>query len=104
MTVQVVFSRNHTPGSILLRGFLWSPWSHCALVDGGTAIEAAAFHGVRERPALAHRINTAVNGSGASSSGGNGGSRFGNDSNGAGGKVIFTILNFKCRIRGKGLC
>lgn len=50
MTVQVVFSRNHTPGSILLRGFLWSPWSHCALVDGDTVIEAAAFHGVRERP------------------------------------------------------
>ena len=50
MTVQVVFSRNHTPGSVLLRGFLWSPWSHCAVVDGGMVIEAAAFHGVRERP------------------------------------------------------
>lgn len=50
MTVQVVFSRNHTPGSILLRAALWSPWSHCALVDGDTVIEAAAFHGVRERP------------------------------------------------------
>ena len=50
MTVQVVFSRNHAPGSILLRGLLWSPWSHCALVDGDMVIEAAAFHGVRERP------------------------------------------------------
>lgn len=50
MTVQVVFSRNHTPGSILLRAALWSPWSHCALVDGDTVIEAAAFRGVRERP------------------------------------------------------
>ena len=66
------------------------------LVEAGLA---AVSH-----PALAHRINTAVNGSGASSSGGNGGSRFGNGSNSAGGKVIFTILNFKCRIRGKGLC
>lgn len=52
MTVRVVFSRNHTPGSILLRAALWSPWSHCAIVDGDTVIEAAAFHGVRERPLL----------------------------------------------------
>lgn len=50
MNVQVVFSRNHSPGSLLLRTFLWSPWSHCALVDGDMVIEAAAFHGVRERP------------------------------------------------------
>lgn len=50
MSVQVVFSRNHSPGSLLLRTFLWSPWSHCALVDEDAVIEAAAFHGVRERP------------------------------------------------------
>lgn len=47
---RVIFTRNHTPGSILLRTFLWSPWSHCAIVDGEEVIEAAAFGGVRARP------------------------------------------------------
>lgn len=50
MSVQVVFSRNHSLGSLLLRTFLWSPWSHCALIDGNNVIEAKAFHGVVERP------------------------------------------------------
>lgn len=49
MTVRVVFTRNHSPGSVLLRALLWSKWSHCAIVDGDHVIEAAAFHGVRER-------------------------------------------------------
>lgn len=50
MTVQVVFTRSHAIGSLLLRTALWSPWSHCAIVDGEEVIEAAAFGGVRARP------------------------------------------------------
>ena len=50
MTVQVIFTRSHAVGSILLRAALWSPWSHCAIIDGDEVIEAAAFGGVRVRP------------------------------------------------------
>lgn len=50
MTVQVIFTRSHAIGSLLLRTALWSPWSHCAIVDGEEVIEAAAFGGVRARP------------------------------------------------------
>ena len=50
MSVQVVFTRSHAIGSLLLRTALWSPWSHCAIVDGEEVIEAAAFGGVRVRP------------------------------------------------------
>lgn len=49
-SVRVVFTRRHALGSVLLRAALWSAWSHCAIVDGDRIIEAAAFHGVRERP------------------------------------------------------
>lgn len=48
-TITVVFSRRHHVGSVLLRAALWSPWSHCALVDGDRVLEAAAPHGVRAR-------------------------------------------------------
>lgn len=50
MSVQVLFTRSHALGSVLLRTALWSPWSHCAIVDGEEVIEAAAFGGVRVRP------------------------------------------------------
>ena len=50
MTVRVVFCRRHHPGSLLLRTFLWSGWSHCAIVDGDEVIEAVAPDGVRTRP------------------------------------------------------
>lgn len=50
MTVRVVFCRRHHLGSLLLRTFLWSGWSHCAIVDGDEVIEAAAPGGVRARP------------------------------------------------------
>lgn len=53
MSVQVVFSRNHKIGSIILRTFLWSGWSHCAIVDGDEVIEAVAGVGVRVRPLAA---------------------------------------------------
>lgn len=49
-TVKVIFSRRAQLGSLLMRVFMWSAWSHCALVDGDQVIEAAMFHGVRERP------------------------------------------------------
>lgn len=49
-TVKVIFSRRAQLGSLLLRTFMWSAWSHCALVDGDQVIEAAMFHGVRARP------------------------------------------------------
>lgn len=49
-TVRIVFSRRRNLGSVLLRTFLWSAWSHCAIVDGDHVIEAAAPHGVLRRP------------------------------------------------------
>ena len=50
MTVKVIFTRRHHIGTIILRAFLWSKWSHCALVDGDEVIEAVAGVGVRTRP------------------------------------------------------
>lgn len=49
-TVRVIFTRRRHPGSLLLRAFLWSAWSHCALIDGEHIIEAAATGGVKFRP------------------------------------------------------
>lgn len=48
--IRVVFSRRHHIGTIVLRAFLWSEWSHCAIIDGDEVIEAAAPDGVRTRP------------------------------------------------------
>lgn len=48
-TVSVIFTRTNTVLSFLLQMFLWSPWSHCAIIDGNEIIEAAAKHGVRRR-------------------------------------------------------
>lgn len=56
MSVRVIFTRRHHIGTIVLRGFLWSKWSHCAIIDGDRVIEAAAPDGVRTRP-LADLIN-----------------------------------------------
>ena len=50
MTVKVIFTRRHHIGTIILRGFLWSKWSHCAIIDGNEVIEASAPVGVRTRP------------------------------------------------------
>lgn len=46
MTVRVIFSRRHHPGSLVLRTFMWSPWSHCGIIDGDHVIQATAGHGV----------------------------------------------------------
>jgi uncharacterized protein YycO len=49
-SVRLVFTRRRHIGSLLLRTALWSAWSHCAIVDGDTVIEATVGHGVRFRP------------------------------------------------------
>lgn len=48
-TVRVIFSRRHHLGSLALRTFLWSAWSHCGIVDGDQVIEALMFKGVTTR-------------------------------------------------------
>lgn len=53
--VTIVFTRRRAIGSALLRAWMHSRFSHCALVDRntGTIIEAALSGGVRERPLAA---------------------------------------------------
>lgn len=46
MTVRVIFSRRHHPGSVALRTFMWSPWSHCGVIDGNYVVQATSTHGV----------------------------------------------------------
>jgi hypothetical protein len=45
-TVRVIFARNNLPISLLIRVVTWSRWSHCAIVDGDTVIEAKGGCGV----------------------------------------------------------
>lgn len=45
-TVRVIFSRRHHIGSLLLRTFMWSAWSHCGIIAGDEVIEAVAGKGV----------------------------------------------------------
>jgi hypothetical protein len=47
--VQLIFSRRHNPGSVLLRTWMWSPWSHCGIIDGDEVIEALMFKKVGKR-------------------------------------------------------
>lgn len=49
--MQAIFCRRRNLGSLLLRFATWSSWSHVGIVTPDqTVIEAAAFHGVVERP------------------------------------------------------
>lgn len=48
--VPVIFSRSRSLGSLLLRGFLWSRWSHCGIVDGDRVVEAVSGRGVIVTP------------------------------------------------------
>lgn len=48
--VQVIFSRRHHPGSVLLRTFMWSPWSHCGIVTTNDTVIQATTAGVVETP------------------------------------------------------
>lgn len=56
-TVGVIFSRRHAVGSVLIRTFLWSPWSHCGIIDDDTdeVIEAVMSEGVIARPVQAFK-------------------------------------------------
>lgn len=49
-SVRLMFSTTNLPFSWLIRTATWSTWSHVALVDGDSVIEAAAGYGVRELP------------------------------------------------------
>lgn len=62
--IRILFTRRHHPGSMAIRTFTWSPWSHVDLVDEAQAtpllIGAVAPHGVvvelmEQRLALASR-------------------------------------------------
>lgn len=50
--MQVIYARNHSPGSLLIRAAQWfSLWSHSGIVTPQkTVINARAFHGVVEEP------------------------------------------------------
>ncbi|SCU94337.1 conserved hypothetical protein [Cupriavidus necator] len=58
-TVRLFFSTTRWPLSAAIRAATWSRWSHVALVDGETVIEAVAVHGVRRAP-LAEAIARAA--------------------------------------------
>lgn len=47
--VKVIFSRSPNIGSLFLRTFMWSAWSHSAVIDGDEVIEATMTKGVTVR-------------------------------------------------------
>lgn len=47
---KIIFSRRHHPGSVALRTVMWSPWSHCGVIDGEEVIQAMAGAGVVVTP------------------------------------------------------
>lgn len=57
MTVRVIFSRRHHLGSVALRTFMWSPWSHCGVIDGNWVIQATSNHGVIATPLEAFKAD-----------------------------------------------
>lgn len=60
-TIALLFSTTANPMSAVIRAFTFSRWSHVAIIDGDTVIEAAALHGVRRVPVL-DAINRAKRG------------------------------------------
>ncbi|MCW3482121.1 YiiX/YebB-like N1pC/P60 family cysteine hydrolase [Neisseriaceae bacterium JH1-16] len=54
----LLFTTTRLPLSWLIRAGTWSTWSHVALIDGDSVIEAAAGHGVR-RQGLAETLRRA---------------------------------------------
>lgn len=50
--MRVLVTRQAGLGSWLIRLFTWSPWSHCAVVDGDEVIDSTLAHGVAVRPLL----------------------------------------------------
>lgn len=49
-TARLVFTTTRGAASAVIRAGTWSRWSHVALVDDFTVIEATAKHGVRRAP------------------------------------------------------
>lgn len=56
--VRIWFSRRPTVSSALLRAFLWSEWSHCAVQIGEEVYEATAKYGVVCRSLREHLEGT----------------------------------------------
>jgi len=49
--IKLLFTAKRAPGSLIIRFFTWSRWSHVAFIcDNGDVIEAVGFHGVRRVP------------------------------------------------------
>lgn len=61
-SVRVLFTRRHHPGSLAIRAFTWSAWSHVDLLDDSTGqpelVGAVAPSGVVVEP-LAYRLQKA---------------------------------------------
>lgn len=54
--IRLLFSTTNNPLSAVIRSATWSRWSHVAVVDGSSVIEAAAIYGVR-RVSLMEAMN-----------------------------------------------
>lgn len=58
-TVKLLMSTTHWPVSWLIRSISWSSWSHMAIIDGDTVIQAKMLDGVVRTP-LADAIAAAA--------------------------------------------
>lgn len=54
--VRVLLTRRSVIGSLLIRAFTWSQWSHAEIIDGDQVIGANLLQGVVLTP-LAHRLS-----------------------------------------------
>ena len=48
--VPLIFARSNQVGSLAIRLFTWSRWSHVGIIDGDAVIEAVGFKGVVVTP------------------------------------------------------
>ena len=46
-SVDIIFTRSNKIGSLIIRLFTWSDWSHCAVIDGDNVVESVMPDGVR---------------------------------------------------------
>lgn len=63
MSIQILYTRNHSISSAAIRLATWGEFSHVAQIDGQRIIEAVAKHGVREASrdaAIAHASHWAI--------------------------------------------
>jgi uncharacterized protein YycO len=49
-SIRLLFTTTSKPFSAAIRALTWSRWSHVAIIDGDTVIEAAALQGVCRTP------------------------------------------------------